>query len=370
MAEFDFDLHGFFRLRLTNATEKEVAVVTRQLGPIGAPVSGEPDLVIRFVDELPAAADMRYIGLNDSAYTADAFLVLKGKHKTSIKVQIPFESIGEPMEIVCERGVSSIPHLIAILNLTLLSKGVLPLHASAFTYQGKGALITGWAKGGKTEILLAFMSQGASYVGDEWIYLCPNEPTMFGIPEPIRVWDWHLNSLPHYKARLKRKEQLKLRSLDTVSRSIDWLSGSKQNASAPAKLLRRVTPMLKQQMYTHFAPHKLFGDAHVSKTAIVDKVIFTASHNSQSIVVNPFDAEEVARRMIFSLMEEQLGFTSQYLKYRFAFPEKQNFWLENSQRIQSQLLAKALRGKETLSVLHPYPVHIPALFDALLPYFQ
>ena len=370
MAEFDFDLHGLFRLRLTNATQREAAMITRQLGPIAAPLSGEPDLVIRFVDQIPTTGDLRYIGLNDSAYTSDGFLVLKGKHKSNIKVQIPFESIGQQAEMVCERGVSSIPYLIAFLNMTLLSKGVLPLHASAFTYQGKGALITGWAKGGKTEILLAFMSRGASYVGDEWIYLCPDEPTMFGVPEPIRVWNWHLDSLPHYRARLKRKEQFKLRSLETVSRSMDRLSGSSgKRVSAPAKLLRRVNPIVKRQLYTHFAPHALFGEDHIRETAAVDKVIFTASHQSDDIVVSPYDADEIARRMVFSLAEEQLGFTSQYLKYRFAFPEKQNYWMENAGSIQSELLSKALRGKDAISVLHPYPVHIPALYDALHPYF-
>jgi hypothetical protein len=183
MTQFDFDLHGFFRLRLSNATEKEAAVVTRQLGPIAAPVNGAPpDLTIRFVDSLADAPELRYIGLNDAAHTASDYFILKGKQKSSVRVLVPFDSIGGKAEMVAERGINNIPLLIPILNLTMLAKGVLPFHASAFTYQGKGALITGWAKGGKTEILLSFMAQGANYVGDEWIYLCPDGKSMFGIP--------------------------------------------------------------------------------------------------------------------------------------------------------------------------------------------
>ncbi|NLG98892.1 MAG: hypothetical protein GX491_16170 [Chloroflexi bacterium] len=369
MAEFDFDLHGEFRLRLIDATEKEAAVVTRQLGPVGAPPGGDPDVIIRFVDQMPDSGGMRYIGLNDSAFTPDSFLVLKGKHKSRVKVMIPFDKIGQQPEIICERGLSSIPFLVAIVNLTLLSKGILPLHASAFTYQGKGALITGWAKGGKTEILLAFMSRGASYVGDEWIYLRPDGESMFGIPEPIRVWDWHLDSLPHYRARLKRKEQLKLRSLEAVSRSMDWFLGSSGQPVGPVKWMARVSPIVKQQMYTHFPPRTLFGDENCRDSASIDRVIFTASHQSDEIAVSPYDPEEVAQRMVFSLAYEQQEFYAAYLKFRFAFPDRQNYWLNHAERIQAKLLSRLLQGKETLSVLHPYPVHIPALFDALCPYF-
>jgi hypothetical protein len=371
MAQFDFDLHGYFRLRLENATEKEASVVTRQLGPIAAPVSGQPDLTVRFVDALPDGPDLQYIGLNDAAYTPDAFYVLKGKQKSRVKVMIPFEKIGQNAEIVCERGINNIPLLIPLLNLTMLSKGILPMHASAFTYQGQGALVTGWAKGGKTEILLAFMARGASYVGDEWIYLCPDGTKMLGIPEPIRVWDWHLNSLPNFRARLKRKDRIRLQSLGAFSRSMDWISGSGNgHVSAPVKLLQRVTPLVKRQMYVQFPPYSLFGKDNIRPSSTIDKVIFTASHNSQSITVAPYRAEEVAQRMVFSLLEEQAPLSTYYFKYRFAFPDKANYWIEHAQRIQSKMLQKALEGKQTIAVHHPYPVQIPSLFDALRSYFD
>jgi hypothetical protein len=215
------------------------------------------------------------------------------------------------------------------------------------------------------------MAQGASYVGDEWIYLCPDGSSMFGVPEPIRVWDWHLNSLPRYRARLKRKDQLRLRSLGAFSRSLDWLSGrTNGHAPSPVKLLQRVSPLVKRQMYVHFPPHSLFGSSNISRSSSIDKVIFTTSHQSPEITVTPFDAEEVARRILFSLAEEQLHFYSSYLKYRFAFPERGNFWIEQSERIQRKLLLNVLKGKETIAVRHPYPVQIPALFDALKSYFD
>ena len=79
------------------------------------------------------------------------------------------------------------PHLVALVNVTALAKGVLPLHATAFTAGSTGVLVVGWSKGGKTETLLGCMAAGAEYVGDEWVYLT-DDGQMLGLPEPIRVW--------------------------------------------------------------------------------------------------------------------------------------------------------------------------------------
>src|SRR5690606_21859517 len=198
----DYDLHGVVGIRLVDAAPGDVAAVNRQLGPIQQPLDRQPDLAIRFVDRLSLAAPVRYIGVNDAGFTDDAFLVLRSKHKAQARVQIPLAQVGvQPAEIVCERGLPAVPLLIAMINLVALGKGVLPMHASAFSYQGQGILTTGWSKGGKTETLLAFMARGADYIGDEWVYISP-QGRIFGIPEPIRVWDWHMADLPQTWARI------------------------------------------------------------------------------------------------------------------------------------------------------------------------
>jgi hypothetical protein len=367
MTQYDFNLRDLLHLRLVDATEQEAGGVQRQVGPIAAPFPGAPDLVVRFVDAIPGTEDLRYIGLNDAAFTKDAFLVLKGKNKARIKVMVPFDQIGrQTVEIVCERGVRSIPLLVSIINLVLLTKDVLPFHASAFQYRGQGGLVTGWAKGGKTETLLAFMAEGASYVGDEWVYLCPNGAGMFGIPEPIRVWNWHLDSLPRLRAKLKRKDKFRLAGLSALSRSMEALAGPDGRRSNPAsRLAQRAAPILQRQLFVHLPPHAHFGREHVLPESAIDRVFFTASHNREEIVVEPMDGEEVARRMIFSLREEQQGLLSYYLKFRFAFPERLNPWIENLEQIQLKLLSAALKDKEVLAVYHPYPVHIPRLFEAV-----
>ena len=161
----EYDLHGLVRIRVLDASPRDIATVGRQLGLQPAALNGKPDLTIRFVGELPVRGPLRLVGLDDAGFTKDAFLVLRGRFKSRARVQIPFEHIGRRCEIVCERGIARIPLLNSILNLTMLGKGAAPLHAAAFRFNGAGVLATSWAKGGKTEALLAFMAHGARHGG-------------------------------------------------------------------------------------------------------------------------------------------------------------------------------------------------------------
>jgi hypothetical protein len=369
--EIDYDLHGIVGIRLLDATAQDTAIVTRQLGPIRATVAREPDIIIRFVDQLSRSSPIRYIGLDDAGFTDDAFLVLRSKHKAQVRVQIPFDRIGQRCEIICERGLPAIPMLIAIINLTALSKGLLPLHASAFTYNGIGALATGWAKGGKTETLLAFAANGAEYVGDEWIYISRNGEEMYGIPEPIRIWDWYLDDLPQYRALMGRREQARLRGLHFMINSLERVTSSGVGrSSAPVKLMKRVTPLLRQQLYVHLQPQTLFGQSGQQRTGKLEKVFFVASHESANVTVEPTDPLEIAQRMVFSLQEERSDLLSYYRKFRFAFPEARNELIEEAEARQLELLLKILSGKQAYTVYHPYPVPIPALFEAMSPLFS
>lgn len=366
----DYDLHGIVGIRLVDATAADAAIISQQLGPIRAALAREPDIFIRFVDRLPISSRVRYLGVDDAGFTDDAFLILRSKHKTRAKVQIPFDRIGRQCEIVCERGLPAVPLLIAIVNLTVLGKGALPLHASAFTYNEIGVLVTGWAKGGKTETLLGFMARGADYVGDEWIYMS-QDGRMYGVPEPIRVWDWHLREAPQYQALISQSHRIKLEGLRLAVKGMNLISGNEKVGKALAgKTLRRMLPLLTRQQYVHLPPLKTFGESFCALKGRPDKVFFVVSHEASDITVQPIDPQEIARRMVFSLQDERRELISYYTKFRFAFPERLNSLVEEAEVLQLDALKRLLRDKEAYVVFHPYPVSISALFNAMSPYCQ
>jgi hypothetical protein len=365
-APVDFNLHGLAGVRLLDAAGREIRAVSRQLGPIRGDFTGDPDIVIRFVDRLENSSTVRLLGLDDAAFTDDAFLVLRSRHKSKARVKIPIHQIGEGCEFVCERGLAMVPLLIPILNLTVLSKGALPLHAAAWIHGGRGTVATGWSKGGKTETLLAYMSRGASYVGDEWVYLDPSGKKMYGIPEPIRVWSWHLEHLPHFRELVASKDRARIGTLRSVVKGLERVTGgSARHGSALTRTINRITPLLKKQLCVDIEPHVLFGSEACVMEGSPDRFLFVASHESEEVSLRRVDPQEVARRMVFSLQEEQMNFMSYYWKFRFAFPDAASELVETSRERQQAALERILAGKEAFEMVHPYPVSIPSLFDVV-----
>lgn len=361
----DFDLHGFVRVRLLDAAPDDVAAVRRQLGPIESPVEGEADLTCRFVDRLEVSAPMRSIGLDEAAFTDDAYLILRSRHKAPTRVQVPMADIGGPCEIVCERGLPAVPLLIAIINLTALAKGHAPIHASAFTHDGRGVMVAGWAKGGKTETLLGFMAHGAVYVGDEWIYLAPDGSQMFGIPEPMKIWDSHLAAMPTYRRAAPRAERMRLGALHAAARLARGVAGGMDRRGPVSRAVRRGVPLIEQRAYLHLAPERLFGPDRCDLRGPLDVVVLAMTHDDPRVMVEEADPEQVARRMVFSVEHERSDLLAHYLRFRFAFPGARNELLDSSVERQAQLFGGALHGKRALTLYHPHPAPIPAMYEAL-----
>jgi hypothetical protein len=364
----DFDLHGLAGIRLLDPSPTDVAAVGRQLGLAHVQLEREPDVVIRFVDRLATGSRIRFVGLGEAAFTDDAFLVLRSKHKAPARVEIAFTQIGAPVEIVCERGLPAVPFLIPILNLTVLARGVLPLHASAFVHRGTGVVATGWSKGGKTEALLAFAAHGGRYVGDEWVYVTDDGSRVHGIPEPIRIWGWHLRQLPQHEALVSRGDRTRLRAIELVLGSERALRRVRAGRR-PSHALTRLAPLLSSQHFVDIDPARLFGRVG-EQSAPFDRLFFLVSSDAPDITVEPVDPLDVAKRMVFSLQHERLDLKAAYLKYRFAFPEAVNPFVEQVERLERRALDRAFAGKPAFVVHHPYPCSLESLYDAMSPYCE
>ena len=118
----DYNIHGLVGIRLINPTESDASAVARQLGSLQAPITNEPDIIVRFVKDM-AMPDLHYLGAGNIGYSDNKFFILRSSKKKA-KVKIEFSEIGKECEIVCESGLRSVPLLLAVLNLTLLKKNV------------------------------------------------------------------------------------------------------------------------------------------------------------------------------------------------------------------------------------------------------
>jgi hypothetical protein len=360
-AECDFDLHGLVGVRLLDASPEDVALVRRQLGLPPTRLNREPDFSIRFVDAV-TRAPLTYVGLHDTGFNDDGFFVLRDNGGRPARALIPFETLGDRPEVVCEHRIPAVPHLLELLNLTALTKSVLPLHASAFTLHGTGVLVTGWSKGGKTEALLAAAPRGAHYVGDEWVFLTP-DGTMWGLPERIRLWAWHLDQLPAVRSARPRGERRRVRAW----RSLAVAARVAGNSGTPgAEMARKAVPVLQRQAYVQVPPAGVVGEAKVDLSGNLDAVVLVLSSSSAEITTAAAGPTEVSQRMAVSLAEERSPLLAHYRQFRFAFPGRRSELIEEASSIEANLLSSLFDGRPAAKVTHPYPCDIAALGDAVL----
>jgi hypothetical protein len=368
-------VHGLVSIAIRDGGRREVAAIRRQLGPLpevrpddASVAPGPPDIVIRFVDRLESHGRVHQIG-PDAAFDDASFYVLRGRRKTSVRVRLPVDELGTiPLEIVAELGLGAVPFLLPVLNATLLARGVLPIHASAFVHDGHGVLVTGWAKGGKSEALLAFADRGATYVGDEWVYVTGDGSQMGGLPEPMRLWDWQLGMVPRIRERVGLAGRIRLAGAAGLASSLNGASRLPViRSSAPGDVARRMGAVVDRQRSLQIAPARLFGSRVSSGLVPLTTIVLIESTSDPVARVEAADAATVARRTAATVRHELLDLEALVLRHRYAFPDRPSTFLDQLPGRLERGLATAFADRPCLVVRHPYPPDIPALFDLIAP---
>ncbi len=362
----DFNVHGLLGIRLVDPSDKDVRTVESHLGLKPEPLAGEPEVTVRFVDTLPVSGPLRYLGREDVGFTDDAFVVLRSRNLARARVQLAFETLGERCQFTCEKDLPGIPLFRQLINLAMLAKGVLPVHAAAFNYADQGVLVTGWSHGSKTGSLLAFMAAGARFIGDEWIYISLGGESMYGLPDQLEARPWYLRELPEYQKHVGRTERMRLSLAGGLARILaPMVSGSEKRNSLGAKVTRQFHQALADQQSIHMRPRTLFGPETCVLESSLDLVIVAISHAAPGIVMTATGTEHLAKQMAASFQHEQASLISTYQKHLFAFPDRRNALLDDAERIYGDLARKALAGKRAHTMYHPYPVSTVDLRNAI-----
>jgi hypothetical protein len=366
METYEHTIHGLVTIRLLNAPPGILRSIESVFGPPSGSAA-EPDLSVSFVDEIPTRGRSRLLGLREAAFDEEDFYLLDQGGRRS---RLDFETLGEKTEIICERGVHSVPFLLPAVGLRLLRKGHILLHSCAFRYRDRAALVSGWQKGGKTEMLLAFMAAGAEYLSDEWTILDGDGKSVFGLPGIVQVWDWHLRELPDLTARLRPAERARM----TLSRAFQafyhrW-PRVPDPAGFPGDLLQRLSLKGGNSLVgqVRVPPERFFGDRIARTPTSLDRVFLATSSESKT-TIQPVSGAEVAARMAASLRWERRRLLAAYEQFRFAFPHRRSSWLERANEEEAALLSKALADREAYEITHPYPVSLRELFEVAAPLF-
>ena len=364
----EFDIHGIIGIRLVNPSDHDIKYISKLLSEFRSDLNREPDITIVYKEKWDLG-NISYLGLNEAAFNEDGFYILSNGRQ-QIKVKIPFEQIGGKCEIVCEQGISGIPLLNRIINLTFLKKKYLPIHASAFSYNDLSVLVIGWSKGGKSEALFSFINHGAKFIGDEIVIISADGKKMFGIPVPVSIWEWQFSEIPDLIPPLSMQQKVLFGSIHFLDGVHKISKKVKLNNNSLISLLGDALPTLKKQLNIRVAPEKMFNGKLQWEKVNLDRIVLTMSYSKEEILVSECHKDEIINRMICSNLFEFDSLYQYYNTFKFAFPGIKNEFLESLPEVYNELLPKALSGVESYKVLHPYPVSYERLYEAMKPIFK
>ena len=364
----DHVLHDLARIRLVDAPTEASRRVSRMFGTTPVSTSGTADITIRYVESCTADSTLRWIGRNRSAFDDETFYAVERSAQGGPGLSaLPLDLLGKgDIEIRCDRSVAAPPGLIEMFNLTMLAKGILPLHGSAFCWRGTGVVAAGWSKGGKTETLLAFAGDGAEVIADEWTYVMPDR-RMCGLAEPIRLEAAHVAHLEHVgtdRSIIGRGQRARAATARFAIASHRTLFAGRRVPGA--RLARALVSVAEARDAVTVSPRDLFERQYVA-AGHLDRLVFLVTARVSSPIVRATTPAAVAARMTHAHVHHRRDLIARYHEFRYAFPERRCELLDGIEAVETELLERVLDGVPCVEVLLPQPPAIDDLHRALAP---
>jgi hypothetical protein len=352
----DLSLGGRVLLRLVDPAATDVRAVESRLGltAVAAGPDDEPLLTIRYVPTLAVDPALRTVGKDDGAFDERSFVIRAGGRAVAI---VPFERIGQPgAEIVARRGSGVPGRLVSMLNLAMLGGRGIALHASAVELDGLGIAACGWSGSGKTEAMLGLMDQGGRFVGDEWTYL--QDGRLVGLPERIRIQDWHAAQVPWLRERVSRGAAWRMGAAATAQRGGTWLG---RTAIPGVRSVARGAQRVGGRRHVDLPVAALFDASRRAASSALDRIVLLEPSTAPGIRAEPIDPLLVARRLALAHVHHRRELLGWYWQARFAFPDRRNDLLDDIEMVERHRLEGALAGRPAIRVEHPHTVDIAEL---------
>jgi hypothetical protein len=363
----DFDLSGIVGVRLESATPADVKAARRSLG--GEPsraLARSPDIRVRF-EERVSASDLCWVEQDGSGFSDDGYFLLRAGRRPA-KARISFDAPEGAWELISESGAPSVPHLLPMVRLAALKHGWVPLHAAAFEVNGRGVIASGWAHGGKTSALLAFMERGARFVADDWVLLSASGVRMRGLAGELSLTDEQAARAPRQSARGRRGALLR--------RAAGWCGGAlprvvptRARGGYLSRAADKVGGALARRAQRSFPAEEVFGQRVELSTP---RVLFVMMrHQGHDVRVEPISPRAAVVRLSSASGFEELPFLGCSLGYRFAFPERSGpTFIEEAAALRTRLLVGATAGIRAYLVRHPRVADTATLHAAMAPLLE
>ncbi len=215
------------------------------------------------------------------------------------------------------RGSGMPGRLVSLLNLALLGRDGLALHASAVELDGTGIAACGWSGSGKTEAMLGLMDLGARFVGDEWTYLLDGR--LVGLPESIRIQDWHAAQLPWLRARIGRTAAWRMRAAAGAQRGGRWLERTPRSIPG-VRAVGRGARRSASRRHVDVPVQVLFDAPQRAVSAALERIVLLETTTAPAIRVEAVDPAVVSARLALAHVHHRRELMGWYWQSALRLP--------------------------------------------------
>ncbi|MGN6170119.1 MAG: hypothetical protein ACTHQQ_18400 [Solirubrobacteraceae bacterium] len=210
-----------------------------------------------------------------------------------------------------------------VLQLALLGRGCVAVHAASVEVAGRAVLLAGWSESGKTEIALALVEQGAAFLSDKWTVL-DSDGGASTFPIGVGVRRWVLPYLPRLARSLPPAARRRFRAaaLATIATRPARLATACAGAKGRAgELFERALALADRAALTPSELRAAYGQHDdPSRSVPLGLLVLLTNAPGGEVSVRPVSPEWAAARLARAAAYERRGFFSLLQRRSYAEP--------------------------------------------------
>jgi hypothetical protein len=238
-----------------------------------------------------------------------------------------------------------------VLQLALLDRGCVAVHAACIEIAGRAVLVAGWSESGKTEIALALVEQGAAFLSDKWTLLDSGGGASI-FPTGVGVRRWVLPYLPRLARSLPPAAQRRFRAagLAAIASRAARVANSRAGATGRAgHLLEQALEPANRAALTPSELRAAYGQHDdPSRTVPLGLLVLLTNAPVGELNVRPVSPEWAAARLARAAAYERREFFSLLQRRAYAEP-----------LVEADPVAEAIAAERRL--LEPVLTAVPAI---------
>lgn len=365
----EFDVAQTIRLSFSGDSSA-AGVLRKALDPWG-PVSTErpADVTVEELQETPTLLELQNPagdGLVTAWSGSDLYVRAGGRC-----CRVPPPALEGPFDFAYERGfpLAAVirPFVRPALQIAASAHGAVAVHGAAAVVDGKGVVVAGWSESGKTETVVAFVEEGASFLSDKWTVIRA-DGTVACFPISVGIRRWVLEYAPRLRTALPAAARLRLRVAGSVAAVAESRARKRVLSGTTGDALERLVISAERVSMSPTDLAAAYGDPPPTATPALGAVVLltTTPHGEPDAV--PADPAWAARRLARSATHERRRYLDLERRMRFAHasPEAPYIASEIEAR-EEQRLVSLLETVPVIEARAPFPCDPRRIVAAVRP---